>query len=228
METCTPSQLSVHIWAASCAGIPARKRGIAHVMVHVLMPWAASSMVQPFPISRTPRFRASLPLVTARRLAIAGLRADLKGVHLSGDLHAVARNASAVATFIINREHGARQPCRIFLKIRPPLAVSMRSRVHCRGVADMTPMRRKCSAVRSRTLKQVASTLITQNLDLPAVENPLAKHTNTFIVKRRPGSKLIAGPQDLEAFSRRKISWHTTKPKPITPHRQSGAFLIIA
>jgi len=72
-ETCTPSQLPVHIWAASCAGIPARKPGIAHVTVRVLILWAACSMVQPFPISNAPRFRVSIALFSASRFATAAI-----------------------------------------------------------------------------------------------------------------------------------------------------------
>jgi len=73
-------------------------------------------------------------------------------------------------------------------------------------------MRRKCAAARRRTLQQVAAAFIAQNFDLPAAEYPLAQDTKTFIVKRRPGSKFIACPQDLEAFFGCEISlYNTTK-----------------
>jgi hypothetical protein len=55
--------------------------------------------------------------------------------------------------------------------------------------------------------------LVAQNFDLPAAEYPFAKDTKTFIVERRPGSKLVARPQNLEAFFGCEISFHNIEKK---------------
>ena len=98
------------------------------------------------------------------------------------------------------------------------------NRVDGQWRSDIKPMRRKRPAARRRTLQQVAAAFIAQNFDLPAAEYPLAQNTKTFIVKRRPGSKLIAGPQDLEAFVGCEITLHNPEKKPIISANNQATF----
>jgi hypothetical protein len=48
-----------------------------------------------------------------------------------------------------------------------------------------------------------------------------------FIVKRRPASKLVARPQNLETFFGREISLHNNEKKTNYQREQSGGILIV-
>jgi hypothetical protein len=77
-----------------------------------------------------------------------------------------------------------------------------------RGITAVKPVRYDRWTSIRWTLKQITPPLIARDLNLPTGENPIAEHTNPFVIERVPLAKSIGRAQNFQALLRRKMFLH--------------------